>query len=129
MIYNGIGRPKKNYYVPKKERPTYFELDKSEWEVSAITQKAVDKVQKAILRKGGEKEALIRFVVKEEDMPLFTLNVQNRLIALFRNMLDAIVLLEIHSPEVEDKKSRHALLKKAEKAHKKRMKERESKID
>jgi len=129
MIYSGKGRPKKNYYVPKKERPMYTEIDTSEWKVSAITQKAVDAVKKAVLRRGGERESLIRLIVEEQDMHLFTPNVENRLLALFRGMFDGVVLIEIHSPEAETNRKRNALLKKAEKEHRKKMKEHESKID
>lgn len=129
MIYSGKGRPKKNYYVPKKERPIYTEIDKSEWKVSAITQKAVDAVKKAVLRKGGERESLIRLVVEEKDMHLFTPNVENRLLALFRSMLDSVVLIQIHSPEAETNRRKEALLKKAEKEHRKKLKEHEAKID
>lgn len=121
MTYN----PKKNYYVPKKERPVYTELDKSEWKVSAVTQRAVNAVRKAIIRKGGERETLIRMVVKEEDMVLFTHNVENRLVALFRNLYDSVVLLEIQSPEYDVKQSRKALLKKAEKEHRRQLKKHE----
>lgn len=129
MIYNGIGRPKKNYYVPKIERPKYTELDKNEWQVGAITKNAVSSIKKAILRTGGNREALIRLVVSEEDMALFTPNVENRLLSLFRNIFNGIVLLEIHSPEKDLKQSRNSLLKRAEKEHKKRLKEHEQYID
>ena len=116
---------KKNYYVPKKERPVYTELDKNEWKVSAITKKAVDAVRKAVLRRRGERETLIRLIVSEQDMALFTPNVENRLVALFRNLYDSVVLVEIQSPEYDVKQSRKALLKKAEKEHRRQLKKHE----
>jgi hypothetical protein len=125
MFDNYKPKQRKNYYVPKLDRPTYTELDKSEWKVSAITQKAVNAIQKATLRTGGTKEALIRMVVDERDMHLFTPNVENRLLAMFRNLYDCVVMVESYSPELDGRTKRNALLKRAQKEHNKKEKEHE----
>ena len=106
-----------------KERPTRTTIDKKTWEVGRITEKAVSAIKSATLRKGGAKDTVMIVVIDGKDLHLFTPNVENRLLALFRGMYNDIVLLEISSPAEEEQRKRDILLIKAQREHRKCEKE------
>lgn len=98
-------------------------IDVSKWTVGRFTQQAILKIQEATLLKGDYRDTALRILISEEDRALFTLNVENRLLAMLRKIYNEVVLLEYETPEQKKRRLEVLMNARLRRAHAKKEKE------
>lgn len=81
-------------------------IDFSHFRLGAITKKALNYVESALIIKGICCDTVARLIVSDENRPLFTANVENRLVALLRSHYKETVLLQIEPPSEDERRKR-----------------------
>ena len=99
------------------------EVDPKKWLVHhVLTRQAIETIVNARIVKGYLIESVMQISVKDKDQELFTLNLQNRLLGIFRKLYNEPVLLQFKTPKMAKDKEKQNILLKAARMHKAREK-------
>lgn len=90
--------------TPNEPKIKKQEVNINEWPVFGITAKACGAIQKAVIYKGCTIDTVMKITIAEENIPLFTPTIENRLLAIFRKLYNDIILIEFVTLEAIEKR-------------------------
>ncbi len=109
--------------VPDKPITRITPVNPQDWNMAGLARNAIAVIKKAQIMEGSSRDTVMYLLINEEDRGLFTINIENRLLALFRKIYGRVLLLEFDT--IQEMKRRKELLLKNRLRRAERLKEEE----